>query len=165
MRFTVAARTDRPDRGPDRGRWPPRCEGVLRGPSDGGSPFDTDVIGAAVADVSAVADVVDVAGVVDGAGLFPGHRPAGDLAAFFARAGWSSRSSSREGYEVPLVLRIPLVLRVPPASWVPRDHVGRACRSDHVRACVSASAICSPVRAKSGEGFQGLTSAPPTVAR
>ncbi len=53
--------------------------------SDEGSPFDTDVIGAPVADV---------------AGVFPGHRSAGDLAAFFVRAGWSSRSSSWEGHEV-----------------------------------------------------------------
>ncbi|WKD33318.1 hypothetical protein [Streptomyces xanthophaeus] len=53
--------------------------------SDGGSPFDADVIGMPVADV---------------AGLFPGRRSAADLAAFFVRAGWSSRSSSWEGYEV-----------------------------------------------------------------
>ncbi|MFB6582990.1 hypothetical protein ACFCYC_37235 [Streptomyces sp. NPDC056402] len=62
--------------------------------SDEGSPFDTDVIGAPVAGVVDVVDVVDVAGV------FPGHRSAGDVAAFFVRAGWSSRSSSWEGYEV-----------------------------------------------------------------
>ncbi|MFB7253287.1 hypothetical protein [Streptomyces nojiriensis] len=53
--------------------------------SDEGSPFDTDMSGAPVADV---------------AGLYPGHRSAADLAAFFVRAGWSSRSSSWEGYEV-----------------------------------------------------------------
>ncbi|MFG2481163.1 MULTISPECIES: hypothetical protein [Streptomyces] len=53
--------------------------------SDEGSPFDADVIGMPVADV---------------AGLFPGRRSASDLAAFFVRAGWSSRSSSWEGYEV-----------------------------------------------------------------
>ncbi|MFD7917177.1 hypothetical protein ACFV30_41995 [Streptomyces sp. NPDC059752] len=49
------------------------------------------MIGAAVADVAAIADVADVAG------LFPGHRSGGGLAAFFVRAGRSSRSSSREG--------------------------------------------------------------------
>ncbi|MFG2235726.1 hypothetical protein ACGFNX_37955 [Streptomyces sp. NPDC048723] len=53
--------------------------------SDEGSPFGTDVTGRPVADV---------------AGLFPGRRSAADLAAFFVRAGWSSRSSSWEGYEV-----------------------------------------------------------------
>ncbi|MFI8392528.1 hypothetical protein [Streptomyces sp. NPDC085540] len=62
--------------------------------SDEGSPFDTDVIGAPVEGVEGVAGVADVAGV------FPGHRSAGDLAAFSVRAGWSSRSSSWEGYEV-----------------------------------------------------------------
>ncbi|MFD3465838.1 hypothetical protein ACFWWM_05620 [Streptomyces sp. NPDC058682] len=72
--------------------------------SDEGSPFDTDVIGAPVAGVAGagVADVagVAVADVADVAGIFPGHRSAGGLAAFFVRAGWSSRSSSWEGYEV-----------------------------------------------------------------
>ncbi|MGZ9932545.1 hypothetical protein ACXNSR_22040 [Streptomyces sp. NC-S4] len=85
MPFTVAARTDRPDPGTGRGAGPPRCEGVLMELSDEGSPFDTDMIDAPVADV---------------AGVFPGRRSAGDLAAFFVRAGWSSRSSSWEGYEV-----------------------------------------------------------------
>ncbi len=50
--------------------------------SDEGSPFATSVPAA------------------DVAGVFPGSRSAADLAAHFVRAGWSSRSSSWEGYEV-----------------------------------------------------------------
>ncbi|MFD7781833.1 hypothetical protein ACFV4Q_01770 [Streptomyces nojiriensis] len=85
MPFTVAARTDKPDRGTGRGARPARCEGVPMDLSDEESPFDADVTGMPVADV---------------AGLFPGRGSAADLAAFFVRAGWSSRSSSWEGYEV-----------------------------------------------------------------
>ncbi|MEY2229616.1 hypothetical protein [Streptomyces sp. BF23-19] len=85
MPFTVAARTDKPDRGTGGGARPMWCEGAPMDLSDEGSPFDADVIGMPVADV---------------AGLFPGRRSAADLAAFFVRAGWSSRSSSWEGYEV-----------------------------------------------------------------
>ncbi|MER7827816.1 hypothetical protein ABTX85_35255 [Streptomyces sp. NPDC096097] len=50
-----------------------------------GEPFEADATGLPVVDV---------------AGCFPGRRSAADLAAFLVRAGWSSRSSSWEGYEV-----------------------------------------------------------------
>ncbi|WP_234313972.1 hypothetical protein [Streptomyces sp. NRRL S-575] len=53
--------------------------------SDEGAPFDADATGLPVVDV---------------AGRFPGRRSAADLAAFLVRAGWSSRSSSWEGYDV-----------------------------------------------------------------
>ncbi|MEV7559449.1 hypothetical protein [Streptomyces sp. NPDC089795] len=85
MPFTVAARTDKPDRGAGCGARPACCEGGPVDLSDEGSPFDPDTTGATVADV---------------AGRFPGRGSAVDLAAFLVRAGWSSRSSSWEGYEV-----------------------------------------------------------------
>ncbi|MFJ6047778.1 hypothetical protein [Streptomyces sp. NPDC092307] len=85
MPFTVAARTDKPDRGAAGGARPPCCEGVPMDLSHEGEPFEADATGLPVVDV---------------AGCFPGRRSAADLAAFLVRAGWSSRSSSWEGYEV-----------------------------------------------------------------
>lgn len=71
MPLTVAARTDRTG-----------GEAVRRDLSDEGSRVDISVPAA------------------HAAGFLPGSRSAGDLAAHFVRAGWSSRSSSWEAYEV-----------------------------------------------------------------